>query len=123
MTKDGQPYMAFGVMGGGFQPQGHVQVLMNHIDFGMNLQEAGDAPRFEHRGSSTPTGQPAQGTGELRFEAGISAETRLQLAYKGHLPSAKTGYFGGYQAIMRDPKTGLYYGASESRKDGQAAGF
>lgn len=123
VTKDGQPHMAFGVMGGDFQPQGHVQVLMNMIDFGMNLQEAGDAPRFEHRGSSTPTGDVGEGPGELRFEAGISDETRLKLAYLGHGISGATGYFGGYQAIMWDAVEKVYYGASESRKDGCAAGW
>jgi gamma-glutamyltranspeptidase/glutathione hydrolase len=123
VTKNGQPFMAFGVMGGDFQPMGHVQILMNMIDYGMNLQEAGDAPRFEHRGSSEPTGQTAQGTGELRFESGISDATRLQLAYLGHRISNQTGYFGGYQAIMWDAVRKVYFGASESRKDGQAAGY
>ncbi|MEM7040549.1 MAG: gamma-glutamyltransferase, partial [Bacteroidota bacterium] len=97
--------------------------LMNHLDFGMNVQEAGDAPRFEHRGSSKPTGEKREGSGHLRFEKGISEATRLGLAYRGHLISDKTGYFGGYQAIRKDPKTGMYHGASESRKDGQAAGY
>jgi gamma-glutamyltranspeptidase/glutathione hydrolase len=123
VTKDGKPWLAFGVMGGDFQPMGHVQILMNLIDYGMNLQEAGDAPRFEHRGSSEPTGEPADGTGELRFETGISDATRLQLAYLGHRISNETGYYGGYQAIMWDAVRKVYFGASESRKDGQAAGY
>ncbi|MEM6268179.1 MAG: gamma-glutamyltransferase [Bacteroidota bacterium] len=123
VTKGGQPFLAFGVMGGDFQPQGHVQILMNLIDFGMNLQQAGDAPRFEHRGSSTPTGQPRDGTGELRFETGIPDATRLELAYRGHRISKQKGYFGGYQAILWDAARKVYFGASESRKDGQAAGY
>ena len=123
VTKDGQPYMAFGVMGGDFQPQGHTQVLMNMIDFGMNLQEAGDAPRFEHRGGSTPTGKVSSGPGELLFEEGISDETRLTLAELGHGIGSGTGYFGGYQAIMWDAVEKVYFGASESRKDGCAMGW
>lgn len=123
VTKNGQPFMAFGVMGGDFQPMGHTQILMNIIDFGMNLQEAGDAPRFEHTGSSGPTGRQATDSGELRFESGISDATRLQLAYLGHQISNQKGYFGGYQAIMWDAARKVYFGASESRKDGQAAGY
>lgn len=123
VTKDGKPFMSYGVMGGDFQPMGHVQILMNMIDYGMNLQEAGDAPRYEHRGSSEPTGKQATDSGELRFESGISEATRLQLAYLGHQISNKTGYFGGYQAIMWDAARKVYFGASESRKDGQAAGY
>lgn len=122
-TKDGKPWLAFGVMGGDFQPQGHVQIIMNLIDFKMNLQQAGDAPRFEHRGSSQSTGELATDSGELRFESGILTKTLLELAYRGHQISSKVGYFGGYQAIMWDAARGVYFGASESRKDGQAVGY
>ncbi len=123
VTKDGQPFMSFGVMGGDFQPQGHVQILINIIDFGMNLQEAGDAPRIAHHGSSTPTGQPARGRGTITLESGFSYETIRQLMRMGHQVGFDLGSYGGYQAIMYDAQRGIYIGASESRKDGQAAGY
>jgi gamma-glutamyltranspeptidase/glutathione hydrolase len=123
VTKDGQPFMSFGVMGGDFQPQGHAQVLMNIIDFGMNLQEAGDAPRIDHSGSSTPTGQAASGRGTVSLESGFSYETIRALMKKGHQVKFANGIYGGYQAIMWDAEKGVYFGASESRKDGQAAGY
>ncbi len=123
VTKEGKPFMSFGVMGGDFQPQGHTQILMNIIDFGMNLQEAGDAPRFDHTGSSTPTGLPAEGRGEIRMESGFAYETIRALMGRGHKVSFTRGSYGGYQAIMYDAEQGVYYGASESRKDGQAAGY
>lgn len=123
VTYRGQPYMSFGVMGGGAQPQMHAQVIMNHIDFGMNIQEAGDAPRILHSGSSQPTGEEMTDGGYVSLENGFSNETRRGLVQKGHTLREVSGWFGGYQAIMRDPKTGIYYGASESRKDGQAAGY
>ncbi len=122
ITKEGKPYVSYGVMGGDFQPQGHVQIAMNLIDFGMNLQEAGDAPRYEHTGSSSPTGELVTNKGEIKLESGFTFETIRQLIAKGH----KVGYggsFGGYQAIMYDAENGVYFGASESRKDGQAAGY
>ena len=122
VTKDGQPFMSFGVMGGDFQPQGHVQVLMNLIDFGMNLQEAGDAPRFEHIGSSDFTGEPAAGKGEILIESGFDFEEINKLIKKGHKVGFG-GYYGGYQAIMYDAIRKVYFGASESRKDGAAAGY
>ena len=122
VTKDGKPYMSFGVMGGDFQPQGHVQILMNMIDFGMNLQEAGDAPRFEHIGSSTVTGELALGKGQILIESGFDFEEVRKLMYMGHNVGFG-GYYGGYQAIMYDAKRQVYFGASESRKDGQAAGY
>jgi gamma-glutamyltranspeptidase/glutathione hydrolase len=122
VTKDGNPFMSFGVMGGDFQPQGHVQVLMNFIDFKMNLQEAGDAPRYEHVGSSSVTGEPAKGTGEILVESGFNFEQIQKLMSMGH-KIGFGGYYGGYQAIMYDPKKKVYFGASESRKDGQAAGY
>lgn len=122
VTKDGKPFMSFGVMGGDFQPQGHVQVLMNLIDFGMNLQEAGDAPRFEHVGSSDFTGELAAGKGEILIESSFDFEEIKKLIQKGH-KIGFGGYYGGYQAIMYDPIRKVYFGASESRKDGAAAGY
>lgn len=122
ITKDGKPFISFGVMGGDFQPQGHVQIVMNLIDFGMNLQEAGDAPRIEHVGSSSPTGEKVMDTGEIKIESGFTFEVINKLIAKGH-KVGYGGYFGGYQAIMYDSENGVYYGASESRKDGQAAGY
>ncbi len=96
---------------------------MNLIDFGMNLQEAGDAPRILHSGSSQPTGEMMKDGGFVSLENGFSAEARRALIRKGHTLQEVSGWFGGYQAIMKDLKTGVYYGASESRKDGQAAGY
>lgn len=122
VTKDGKPFMSFGVMGGDFQPQGHVQVLMNFIDFKMNLQEAGDAPRFEHVGSSSVTGDLRKGTGEILIESGFNFEQIQKLMAMGH-KIGFGGYYGGYQAIMFDSDRKIYFGASESRKDGQAAGY
>ena len=122
ITKNRKPFVSFGVMGGDFQPQGHVQIVMNLVDFGMNLQEAGDAPRIEHRGSSSPTGEMAVDRGEIKLESGISFDEIRKLISRGH----KVGYggsFGGYQAIMFDAENKVYYGASESRKDGQAGGY
>lgn len=125
ITKDGKPYMSFGVMGGAMQPQGHAQIVMNMVDFHMNLQEAGDAPRIQHEGSTEPTGQATAMTdgGEVNLESGFSYETIRELMRKGHRIVFADGPYGGYQAILRDPATGVYYGASESRKDGQAAGY
>lgn len=123
ITKDGEPFVSFGVMGGDFQPQGHTQIVMNLIDFGMNLQEAGDAPRWDHIGTSTPTGISQKGTGEIRLESGISYKTIRGLMDKGHKVSFGKGIYGGYQAILWDKENKVYHGASESRKDGQAAGY
>jgi gamma-glutamyltranspeptidase/glutathione hydrolase len=120
VTKDDQPFISFGLMGGDMQPQGHVQVLMNLIDFGMNLQEAGDAPRIYHVGSFPRTGHLAD-VGELNLESGFPSETVRELMRRGHKVTNAYGMYGGYQAIMR--KDGVYYGASESRKDGYAAGY
>lgn len=122
ITKNGKPYVSFGVMGGDFQPQGHVQIVMNLIDFGMNLQEAGDAPRYEHTGSSQPTGEVSEGKGEILIESGFPFEEIQKLIAKGH-KVGYGGYYGGYQAILFDAEKGVYFGASESRKDGQAAGY
>jgi gamma-glutamyltranspeptidase / glutathione hydrolase len=123
VMKDGQPWMAFGLMGGAMQPQGHVQILTNLIDFGMNLQEAGDAPRWQHLGSSEPTGETMTNGGYIELESSFAWETARELQVLGHQVRAGIGGFGGYQAIRRDPETGVYYGASESRKDGHAAGY
>jgi gamma-glutamyltranspeptidase/glutathione hydrolase len=121
VTKDGAPYMSFGVMGGSMQPQGQVQVLMNMIDFGMNLQEAGDAPRFRIDDTTEPTGERMIDGGSVFLETGFSMETMRDLAARGHSIHIGRDGFGGYQAIKR--ANGVYIGASESRKDGQAAGY
>ncbi len=124
VTRDGQPLMAFGLMGGDMQPQGHAQVLVNLLDFGMNLQEAGDAVRFHHTGSSEPTGTVMKDGGTLHIEDGLPPQTLEELARRGHrLEAEPVGAYGGYQAIWRDPATGVYCGATEKRKDGCAAGF
>jgi gamma-glutamyltranspeptidase/glutathione hydrolase len=125
ITKDGQPWVSFGVMGGAMQPQGHVQVVMNLVDFGMTLQEAGDAPRVQHDGSTEPVGSATAMSdgGVVQLESGFPYETVRALMDKGHHVEWALGPYGGYQAIKRDPETGVYYGASESRKDGQAAGY
>ena len=124
MTRDGQPILSFGVMGGAFQPLGHVQIVTNIVDFGMNIQEAGDAPRIDHTGSSMPTGSRAAADGgQILLESGHSYETIRELMKMGHKVGFSLGLYGGYQAIRYDPQRRVYYGASESRKDGQAAGY
>ncbi|WP_419149682.1 gamma-glutamyltransferase [Pseudoalteromonas 'SMAR'] len=123
VTKDGKPWMSYGVMGGATQPQMHAQILINMIDFGMNLQEAGDAPRILHTGSTQPTGEVMTDGGYVSLETGFSMETRRELMKKGHTLRSAVGPYGGYQAIMRDLTNGVYYGASETRKDGHAAGY
>ena len=123
ITKDGKPWVSFGLMGGAVQPQGHAQIVVNLIDFGMNLQEAGDAPRMRHVGSSQPTGRQMTNGGTLNLESGFSYETIRELRKKGHRIGTGVGIYGGYQAIGVDLKSGVYAGASESRKDGQAAGY
>lgn len=123
VTKDGEPLISFGVMGGDFQPLGHVQIIMNIVDFGMNLQEAGDAPRIGHSGSSDPIGIPAMGRGEVELESGFNYEAIRELMQMGHKVVFLNGGFGGYQAIMYDKDRKVYFGASESRKDGQATGY
>jgi gamma-glutamyltranspeptidase/glutathione hydrolase len=123
VTQKGEPWMAFGVMGGATQPQGHVQVLVNQIDFGMNTQEAGDAPRILHEGSSEPTGETMSDGGKVSLESGWGWEVARELLRKGHSVVWNNGDYGGYQAIRVDRKTHTYFGASESRKDGQAAGY
>ena len=123
VTKDGKPFMSFGVMGGAMQPQGHVQILVNMIDFGMNLQEAGDAPRIQHFGSSEPTGGIMTNGGRIVLENGFDYNVIRELMRKRHKVGFDLGGYGGYQAILWDDKNKVYFGASESRKDGQAAGY
>lgn len=126
ITKDGKPWISFGVMGGAMQPQGHAQIVINLIDFGMSLQQAGDAPRIHHDGSTEPVGfvRPMTDGGLLNLEPGFPQATLDALRARGHtLKPAPTAIFGGYQAIRKDPASGVYWGASERRKDGCAAGF
>ena len=123
VTQDGQPLLSFGVMGGAMQPQGHAQIIVNLIDFGMNLQEAGDAPRIYHDGSSEPTGGSMTDGGTVYLESGITPEVLRELTRRGHRLGTTIGMYGGYQAIWYDAEKDVYYGASESRKDGQAAGY
>jgi len=124
VTKDDKPYLVFGVMGGDYQAQGHTQVLVNLIDFGMNVQEAGEAPRIEHVGSPTPTGKPGDPKGgAIRAERGIPTAVLRDLERRGHQVSVVLSNGGGYQAILIDPRTGMLHGGSEARKDGCAAGY
>ncbi len=123
VTRKGKPYLSFGVMGGATQPQAHAQVIINLVDFGMNLQEAGDAPRILHQGSSQPTGEVMKDGGSVYLETGFPYETVRALEEMGHRVGWDVGSYGGYQAILYDAENDLYYGASESRKDGQAAGY
>lgn len=123
VMKDGEPWMAFGVMGGDMQPQGQVQVLVNMIDFGMNVQEAGDAARWRHVGNATPTGLPSQGIGTVEMETGFNPAVKAELDRRGYKVVPGTGAFGGYEAIQWDPQQHVYWGASEMRKDGEVIGY
>jgi len=123
VMKDGKPLISFGLMGGAMQPQGHAQIIINMLDFGMNLQEAGDAARVNHQKSSQPTGERMADGGVVHLERSFSEATRAALEAMGHTLGPSDGGFGGYQAIMWDADEGVYYGASEVRKDGQAAGY
>ncbi|UCH33497.1 MAG: gamma-glutamyltransferase [Armatimonadota bacterium] len=123
VTKDGKPFFSFGVMGGDMQPQGHMQVLCNLIDHGMNVQEAGDAARFRHSGSAQPTGGDMTTGGQVTVESGVPAAVCEALKEKGHNVSVKAGGYGGYQGILVDPETGVLHGATEARKDGCAVGY
>ncbi len=125
ITKGDDLRISFGVMGGGMQPQGHAQIVMNLVDFGMNLQEAGDAPRIQHEGDTEPEAQNVTMTdgGEVELESGYPYETVRALMEKGHHVTWANGPYGGYQAIEWDGKHRVYVGASEGRKDGQAAGY
>jgi gamma-glutamyltranspeptidase/glutathione hydrolase len=122
ITKENQPYMSFGLMGGAMQPQGHAHIVINMIDFGMDIQAAGDVPRIHHTGSSEPTGEVMTDGGILNLETGYPYETIRALMRMGHTIEFANGPYGGYQAIMKAPN-GVYWGASESRKDGHAAGY
>ena len=123
MTKDDRPVMSFGVMGGDFQPQGHSQVVMNMIDFGMSPQQAGDQPRVAHSGSTDPWGTKATGGGNVGFEFGISDSVKVRLAEMGHRISGNVAAHGGYQAIWRRDNPLVYFGGSDPRKDGAAVGY
>ena len=123
VLRQGSPWLAFGVMGADMQPQGQAQILTNIIDFDMNLQEAGDAPRWYHEGSSDPAGGVMTAGGWVSLESGFSYEAVRGLMRRGHRIRSAIGVYGGYQAILRDLETGVYYGASEGRKDGAAAGY
>ena len=124
ITKGDKPYMSFGLMGGAMQPQGHAQMVSNIVDFGMNVQQAGDAARFHHKGSTSPTWEGRMNDGgTLELESGVKADVVRELQKRGHKVHITSGPFGGYQAILKDPKTGVYHGASEMRKDGQAQGY
>lgn len=123
ITKDGEPLISFGLMGGGMQPQGHAQIVVNLVDFGMGLQEAGDAPRIHHSGSSEPTGEAMTDGGIVNLETGFDYKVIRELIARGHTIQFARGPYGGYQAIKKHPEYGVYVGASESRKDGQAAGY
>ncbi len=124
MTKDGKPLLSFGVMGGAMQPQGHAQIVVNIVDFGMGVQAAGDAARFHHDGSTDPEGgAPMTTGGVVELETGVPQSIASTLRARGHNVKYSIGPYGGYQAIWRDPATGFYWGASEFRKDGQAAGY
>jgi gamma-glutamyltranspeptidase/glutathione hydrolase len=122
VMKDGQPFLSFGLMGGDMQPQGHVQVLTDIIDFGMNPQEADDTARWRHYGGAEPTGEASTGIGTVEMESGFDPAVKAELQRRGYKIVDGTGNFGGYQAIMRGPN-GVYWGASEMRKDGQAIGY
>jgi gamma-glutamyltranspeptidase/glutathione hydrolase len=123
VTQNERPVFVFGVMGGDMQPQGHVQVVVNWIDFGMNIQMAGDASRVRHDGSATPTGVPEEEAGGTAFvESGIPAATVAALKSKGHV-LGRGGSYGGYQGILIDWDNGVLHGATEARKDGAALGY
>ena len=123
ITKDGNPWVSFGLMGGAMQPQGHAQIVINLIDFKMNLQEAGDAPRIRHSSDEQPTGGKMMDGGKIYLESGFDYESIRKLMKFGHEVGFDLGSYGGYQAIQVDKKNKVYYGASESRKDGNAAGY
>jgi len=121
--KNGAPWLAFGLMGGDMQPQGHVQIVLNLVDYGLDLQAAGDAARWRHGDDQEPTGEPAIGNGKLFLENGVPASVRAALAARGHAVRPADGGFGGYQAIMRDAERGVWIAATEMRKDGAADGY
>jgi gamma-glutamyltranspeptidase/glutathione hydrolase len=111
VLKDGKPFFSFGVMGGDMQPQGHAQVLANLIDFGMDVQRAGESPRFRHSG------------GEVLLESAFDGTVRTGLGSMGHKIAGGSDAWGGYQGILIDPRTGVLMGGSDPRKDGLAIGW
>lgn len=121
--KDGKPWLSFGVMGGDMQPQGQAQIIINLVDYGMDLQAAGDAARWRHGGSTEPTSEKAEGKGAVYIENGVPLAVQAELARRGHIIRPADGSFGGYQAIMRDFEHNSWIAASEMRKDGNAAGY
>jgi gamma-glutamyltranspeptidase/glutathione hydrolase len=123
VTKDDKPWFCYGVMGGDMQAQGHVQILLNMIDFGLNVQAAGDVARVMHTGSASPTGEPADGSGTVHVEAGVSDAAVASLKAKGHKVFRSRGGYGGYQGILIDWKNDVLQGATEPRKDGAAVGY
>lgn len=126
VMKDGEPWMAFGVMGGYFQPQGQTQVLVNMIDFGMNVQEAGDAARWAHEGDATATGLPSHGAGTVKLESGFDPSVAVGLQQRGYKVEVTThaeGGYGGYEAIQYDAKNHVYRGATEMRRDGEVVAY
>jgi gamma-glutamyltranspeptidase/glutathione hydrolase len=120
--RDGQPWLSFGVMGGDMQPQAHVQIIVNLVDYGLGLQAAGDAARYRFYGGIEPTGDQPDGVGFVATENGVPPEVRAELERRGHRIRPADGSFGGYQAIMRHP-SGVYEAATEMRKDGTAGGY
>ena len=124
--KGGEPWMAYGVMGGGMQPQGQAQIIINMVDYGLDPQEAGDSPRWQHYGSSEPTGQPAEGVGKLHLESGVPEATKQQLTAMGWDLGPPDGGFGGYQNVMKqinEQGRWTYGAATEMRKDGNALAY
>ena len=123
LTKGGEPWVAFALMGGAMQPQGHAQIVINLVDFALDLQAAGDAARIYHEGSSEPTGERMTNGGRVLLESGYDWEVVRGLLRRGHVVGWNDGEYGGYQAVMRDAQHGTWLGASESRKDGLALGY
>jgi gamma-glutamyltranspeptidase/glutathione hydrolase len=125
VTRDGEPWLSFGVMGGAMQAQGQVQILSNLIDFGMGVQDAGDAARWQHHGSGTADDPLLPMGGEVTLESGVARAVVDDLRTRGHTiaPSRPLSGYGGYQAILRDPATSAYHAATEMRFDGAAAGY
>ena len=123
VTREGKPVMSFGVMGGDFQPQGHAQVLMNMIDFGMSPQQAGEQPRVAHFESSTPKGERSTGPGTVGCEDFIDEKVKVQLSEMGHHLLSGSGAYGGYQSVWRMDDPLRYFGGSDPRKDGCAVGY
>jgi len=121
--KDGAPFMAFGLMGGDMQPLGHVQVLTNIIDFGMNVLEAGKAARWRYYRIAEPTGEASEGIGSLEMESGFDPAVKAELVRRGYKVVPGSGNFGGYEAIIFDAKQRDYAGATEMRKDGEVIGY